>query len=65
MATSTFDKKIVIGPAAAKRLAAALNNPYRRPLPDLTEEKKRGEEAWQIYLKKSAKSLPTTEEKNS
>ena len=56
MATSTFDKHIVIGPEAAQRLVDALNDPNKRDLSDLPEayeQQKRGEEAikrWSLRL---------------
>ena len=57
MATSTFDKRIIVSNAAAKRLSAMLAEPAK-PLPDISEYLEQSETAWKRYskrLKKSAK----------
>ncbi|MDR2615157.1 MAG: hypothetical protein LBC28_01115 [Oscillospiraceae bacterium] len=55
MATTTFDKEIIIDEAAAKRLIAALEKPPRE-IPDMSESVRRSEEAWQCYLENYRKS---------
>jgi hypothetical protein len=56
MATTTFDKRIVLEPEAADRLAAALGNPYRCPLPNLTKCKQEEEKLWKQSVCKFGKS---------
>ncbi|MDR0516129.1 MAG: hypothetical protein LBH25_03705 [Fibromonadaceae bacterium] len=56
MATSTFDKRIVIGNAAAKRLSAMFSEPAK-PLPNINKYLEQSETAWQQYPYKRNKRL--------
>ena len=57
MATTTFDKEIILSPTAAERLANMLKLPPRI-LPNLSELERQEEEDWQCYLKNSRKLPP-------
>ena len=55
MATSTFDKWIVLGQKAAKRMAEVLADPTPAKRPDLTKEIKESDTAWESLLKRYEK----------
>jgi uncharacterized protein (DUF1778 family) len=58
MATTTFDKEIIIDEAAAERFIAALEAPPRE-IPDLSEFIKQSEVDWKCFLEKYRKSSET------
>jgi hypothetical protein len=63
MATTTFDKEIIIDQAAAKRLVAALRTPPRE-IPDMSKFMIKGEEEGTWFLKDWPESSETDEKKN-
>jgi hypothetical protein len=63
MATSTFDKEIIIDQAAAKRLAAALRTPPRG-IPDMSKFMIKSEEEGMWFLKDWPESYEMDEKKN-
>jgi hypothetical protein len=58
MATSTFDKEIIIDEAAAERLIAALEGPPRE-IPDMSAFIRQSEEDWKCFLERYQKSSGT------
>lgn len=52
MATSTFDKRSVLGQKTAKRMAEVLADPTPAKRPDLTKEIKESDTAWELLLKR-------------
>jgi hypothetical protein len=63
MATTTFDKEIILSKAGAKRLIAALNEPPCE-IPDMSEFIKQSEEDWKCFLEKYQKSSKTGRNQN-
>lgn len=55
MATSTFDKRIVLGKTAAKRLADVLSDPKPAKRPNLTKEIEESDKAWESLLNRYKK----------
>lgn len=55
MATSTFDKRIVLGRKAATRMANALATPLPNSRPDMTVKIKESDKAWKSLLKRYEK----------
>ncbi|MDR1330035.1 MAG: hypothetical protein LBK23_10600 [Oscillospiraceae bacterium] len=58
MATTTFDKEIVLSKEGAKRLVKALREPPSE-IPDMSEFIRHSEEAWRCYLNNYRKSSKT------
>lgn len=50
MATSTFDKRIVLDSTAAKIMAEAFENSAKAIRPDISKEKEESEKAWKKLL---------------
>lgn len=50
MATSTFDKRIILNSAAAERMAKAFESSAKPIRPDISKEKEESERAWKKLL---------------
>lgn len=50
MATSTFDKRIVLNSAAAERMAKAFESSSKAIRPNISQEKEESDKAWKKLL---------------